>query len=177
MRKLLAFTMLTSTSIMLTACGGAEADMEEVSYPIMNAQGAKIGIVEIESINGGGVEVEVEVSGLTPGTHAMHFHEFGKCDAPDYKSSGGHYNPAGVAHGDVADGPHAGDMMNIEISDDGAGEFNVKNMKVNLRAGSLPALMDGDGTAFIIHGGADDYKSQPSGAAGPRVACAVIPAG
>jgi len=65
-------------------------------------------------------------------------------------------------------------MMNVEVSADGTGTFNVNNMKVNLRDGSLPALMDADGTALIIHGGADDYTSQPSGAAGPRVACAVI---
>lgn len=177
MRKLLAVSMLTSASVMLAACSGASADGEEMSFPILNAQGAEIGTVEIEALAKGGVEVEVNVSGLTPGTHAMHFHEFGKCDGPGYSSAGGHYNPAGVAHGQVDDGPHAGDMMNVEVGEHGTGGFDVKNMKVNLRAGSLPALMDEDGTALIIHGDADDYKSQPSGAAGPRVACAVIPAG
>jgi len=177
MRKILAISMLTSVSITLTACSGGGADMEDVSFPIRNAQGAEIGTLEIEELQGGGVEVEVNVSGLTQGTRAMHFHEFGKCDAPDYKSSGGHYNPAGVAHGQVDDGPHAGDMMNVEIGADGSGTFKVTNMKVNLRSGTLPALMDADGSALIIHGGADDYVSQPSGAAGPRVACAVIPAG
>ena len=177
MRKLRTISMLTSASMMLVACGSAGSDAEEMSFPILNAQGIEIGKLEIEALAGGGVEVEVDVTGLTPGTHAMHFHEVGRCDAPDYKSAGGHYNPAGVAHGQVEDGPHAGDMMNVEVDADGSGAFEVTNMKVSLRAGSLPALMDADGTALIIHGGADDYKSQPSGAAGPRVACAVIPAG
>lgn len=173
MKKLLAISMTMSASIMLTACGNAE----QVSYPIQNAQGTTIGAVEILAIKGGGVEVRVKASGMAPGTRAMHFHEFGRCDAPAFTSAGGHYNPAGAAHGKVETGPHAGDMMNVEIGADGTGNFVVKNMKVNLREGSLPALMDSDGTALIIHGGADDYKSQPSGAAGPRVACAVIPAG
>lgn len=176
MKKLLAISMLTSASMMLAACEGTGNDTEELSFLILNAQGSEIGLLEIEALAGGGVEVEVDVRGLTPGTHAMHFHEFGRCDGPDYKSAGGHYNPAGVAHGQVEDGPHAGDMMNVEVSADGTGKFKVTNAKVNLRAGSLPALMDADGTALIIHAEEDDYTSQPSGAAGPRVACAVIPA-
>jgi len=177
MKKLLAISMLTSASMMLTACGSGGAESKEVSLPIMNPQAAEIGTVTLTQLNRGGVEVKIDVSGLTPGTHAMHFHEFGKCDAPDYKSAGGHFNPDGVAHGEVDDGPHPGDMMNVGIQPDGTGRFVVKNMKVNLRAGPLPALMDADGTALIIHAGEDDYESQPSGAAGPRVACAVIPAG
>ena len=177
MRKTLAITMVTGTSVMLAACGSAGSDAENLSFPILNAQGVEIGTVAIEALSGGGVDVEVSATGLTPGTHAMHFHEFGRCDGPDYKSAGGHYNPAGVPHGQVEGGSHAGDMMNVEAGADGTGKFNVTNMKVSLRAGSLPALMDSDGTALIIHGGADDYRSQPSGAAGPRVACAVIPAG
>lgn len=176
MKKTLAISMLTSACVMLSACGNAGLDAKETSFPIFNAQGAEIGNLKIEAIAGGGVAVEVSVTGLTPGKRAMHFHEFGRCDGPDYKSAGGHYNPAGVAHGQVEDGPHAGDMMNVEVGADGTGTFKVTNMKVSLREGSLPALMDADGTALIIHGGADDYKSQPSGAAGPRVACAVIPA-
>lgn len=174
MRKTLAITVFTAASIILTACNGSNQNSEELSFPILDSQGAQIGMLGIEALRGGGVEVEVEVTGLTPGAHAMHFHEFGRCDGPDYKSAGGHYNPAGVAHGQVDDGPHAGDMMNVDVNPDGTGRFEVTNMKVSLRAGSLPALMDSDGTALIIHGGADDYTSQPSGAAGPRVACAVI---
>lgn len=177
MTKTLVISILTSASVMLTACGNPDSNTEEMRFPILNASGAEIGMLEIESLSSGGVEVLVDVKDLTPGTHAMHFHEFGRCDGPDYKSAGGHYNPTGVAHGQVEDGPHAGDMMNVEVAADGTGRFEVTNMKVSLRGGDLPALMDADGTALIVHGGPDDYESQPSGAAGPRVACAVIPEG
>lgn len=177
MTKTLVISILTSASVMLTACSNSTGSTEDVSFPILNASGAEIGTLAVKDLAEGGVKVEVGVTNLTPGIHAMHFHEFGRCDGPDYKSAGGHYNPSGVAHGQVEDGPHAGDMMNVEIDDNGIGEFIVTNMKVSLRGNGLPALMDTDGTALIIHGGEDDYTSQPSGAAGPRVACAVIPAG
>jgi Cu-Zn family superoxide dismutase len=177
MKKIHAISSLTCASIMLSACGASSDMSQAVSYPIQNTQGAKIGTLTLTQIEIGGVNVDVDVSGLEPGTRAMHFHEFGKCDGPDFKSAGGHYNPTGVSHGQVDDGPHVGDMMNVEVGADGKGQFVFVNDKVNLIGGDLPPLMDSDGSALIIHGGADDYESQPSGAAGPRVACAIIPAG
>lgn len=181
MKKIRAISVITGLSIMLAACGDPSTDAggtsANISVPIQNSQGADVGTLVVNPIAGGGVKVDVSISGITPGTHAMHFHEFGRCDGPDFKSAGGHYNPAGVPHGHVDGGDHAGDMMNVEASADGTGAFKVINEKVNIKGGSLPALMDVDGTALIIHAGADDYTSQPSGAAGPRVACAVIPAG
>lgn len=175
MKKLAIISMLSATSVMFSACSGESTHNEKMSFPIINVQGVEIGKLEIISLEQGGVGVQVDVIDLTPGIHAMHFHEFGRCDAPDFKSAGGHYNPTGVAHGHIDNGPHAGDMMNVEVEADGRGEFEVQNTKVNLKTGDLPALMDSDGTALIIHAAADDYKSQPSGAAGPRVACAIIP--
>ena len=175
MSKLSMISMLASVSIVLTACGGGDGADEELSFDIINASGTKIGTVEIEDEGAKGVEIEVSVTGLEPGIHAMHIHETGLCDGPDYKTAGGHYNPAGVAHGQVDDGPHAGDMMNIDIQSDGSGKFEVKNGRVSLRGtNGLPALIDADGSTLIIHAKADDYKSQPTGAAGARVACAVI---
>jgi Cu-Zn family superoxide dismutase len=108
--------------------------------------------------------------------HAMHFHETGKCEGPDFKSAGGHFNPSGADHGmDMPNGPHAGDMMNIEIAADGTGELTLVNDRLAITAGgALPALMDADGAALIIHEKADDFKSQPSGAAGARIGCALI---
>ena len=177
MRKILAISVISGMSILVAACSAPTTESSGINVPIQNSEGAKIGTLTVVNIKGGGVNVEVKISGITPGSHAMHFHEFGRCDGPDFKSAGGHYNPAGVPHGHVEGGGHAGDMMNIEANTDGTGTFKVVNEKVNIKSGSLPALMDADGTALIIHGGADDYTSQPSGAAGPRVACAVIPAG
>ena len=177
MKKICVISSLTCASLMLMACEASTGAQEEVSYPIKSTQGAEIGTLSLKTLNSGGVNVKVDISGISPGLHAMHFHEIGRCDTPDFKSSGGHYNPLEVAHGQVEDGPHAGDMMNVEANADGKGAFVVTNKDVSLRGGDLPALMDADDTALIIHAGPDDYKSQPSGAAGPRIACAVIPAG
>lgn len=177
MKKIAIISAFTGTAMILLACGDNSATSDRESFPIMNSQGAEIGTLVISPLASGGVELDVTVSGLEPGARAMHIHETGSCIAPAFTSAGGHYNPAGVAHGQVDDGPHAGDMMNVEVGADGTGRFSVKNKNVNLRTGELPALMDSDGSALVIHGGADDYQSQPSGAAGPRVACAVISAG
>lgn len=174
MRKLPMISMLASAAFALSACSGEPSVSDEYSVDIINATGDKIGTLELETADGGGVEIEVSIAGISPGIHAMHFHETGLCDGPDYKSSGGHYNPTMVSHGQVADGPHAGDMMNINVGADGSGKFEVVNPKVSLRGGDLPALIDADGSALIIHEKADDYESQPSGAAGARIACALI---
>lgn len=178
MSKTSMISMLAGASLLLTACGGAAEMEDEVSFDILNASGAKIGTIEIDDEGAEGVEITVSVSGLEPGVRAMHLHETGVCTAPDFTSAGGHYNPGDTAHGQVEDGPHAGDMMNIEIKADGTGLFEVRNERVSLRGtNGLPALMDADGSALIIHAGADDYETQPTGGAGGRVACAVIPAG
>lgn len=178
MTKKSMISMLAAGSLILAACSGAKTEAESTTYDILNASGSKIGTLAIKDEGTHGVELKVQVSGLETGTSAMHIHETGVCIGPDYKSAGGHFNPENVSHGSVGDGPHAGDMMNIEIKADGTGTFNVANHKVSLNgAHGLPALRDADGSALIIHAKGDDYKSQPSGAAGPRIACAVIPAG
>jgi len=174
MDKTIMISMLAGLSIMSSACAKKAATAETLVFPIQNSETSPIGQVSLRSLKSGGVKVIVEVEGLTPGVHAMHFHETGLCTAPDFKSSGGHYNPTGVAHGNVDSGPHAGDMMNVVIGADGTGRFEITNAEVSLNGSDLPALLDADGTALVIHAGPDDYKSQPSGAAGPRVACAAI---
>ena len=111
--------------------------------------------------------------GLPPGTHAIHFHETGKCESP-FKSSGGHYNPTKHNHG-VLDpgGLHAGDLPNIVIPRNGKLDFELFAMDLTLADGPNTVL-DSDGTALVIHAKADDYKSQPAGDAGDRIACGVI---
>jgi len=178
MIKMSMISMLGVGSLMLSACSETNIDVDKTTYDIINSTGSKIGTLMIKDEHGHGVKLNIQVSGLEAGTSAMHIHDTGVCTGPDFKSAGGHFNPDNVSHGEVGDGPHAGDMMNIEIKADGTGTFNVENHKVSLNGvHGLPALRDADGSALIIHAKADDYKSQPSGAAGPRVACAVIPAG
>jgi superoxide dismutase, Cu-Zn family len=113
------------------------------------------------------------LTGLPPGTHAIHFHEIGKCEAP-FKSSGGHYNPTKKSHG-VMDpvGLHAGDLPNLVIPRNGKLDFELFAMDLTLADGPNTVL-DADGTALVIHAKADDYKSQPAGDAGDRIACGAI---
>ena len=120
-----------------------------------------------------GLLVRGALMGLPPGTHAIHFHETGKCESP-FKSSGGHYNPGKKNHG-VLDpgGLHAGDLPNLVIPKNGKLEFELFAANLTLADGPNTVL-DADGTALVIHVKADDYKSQPAGDAGDRIACGAI---
>lgn len=111
--------------------------------------------------------------GLPPGTHALHFHEVGKCEPP-FKSAGGHFNPTKKNHG-VMDpgGLHAGDLPNLIIPKSGKLDFELFAEDLTLAEGPNTVL-DADGTALVLHAKADDYKSQPSGDAGDRIACGTI---
>ena len=121
-----------------------------------------------------GVLLTARLKGLPPGVHAFHIHAVGKCEPP-FKSAGGHYNPGKTKHGFLVEGGiHAGDMPNIHVPSNGALTVEVLNPRVTLAKGKEGTVFDADGSAIVIHQGADDYKSQPSGAAGPRIACGVI---
>jgi Cu-Zn family superoxide dismutase len=110
-----------------------------------------------------------------PVGHAFHIHEKGQCDAAtSFESAGGHFAPLKHTHGYLsADGPHAGDMPNQFVGSDGALQLQVVNPNVTLGSGE-GALFDADGSALVLHAKLDDYRSQPSGDAGDRIACAVI---
>ena len=117
-----------------------------------------------------GLLISVDLHDLKPGTHAIHLHETGKCEGPAFKTAGGHFNPAKKEHGFMsAGGAHAGDMPNLDVPAGGA-------VKAELFApdATLDALIDADGGAIVVHAKADDYKSQPAGDAGDRVACGVV---
>ena len=120
-----------------------------------------------------GLLLRGSLTGLPPGTHAIHFHEIGVCEPP-FKSSGGHFNPSKKEHGILdAAGPHAGDLPNLVIPKNGKLDFELFAMDLTLAPGTNTVL-DDDGTALVIHAKADDYKSQPAGDAGDRIACGVI---
>lgn len=120
---------------------------------------------------GDGVRVTVELTGLEPGPHGFHIHETGDCSAEDFKSAGGHFNPHEDQHGAPSDERHhSGDFGNIEASTDGVASVELE-MDIVLDPAAGDSVI---GKAVIVHAKADDLKSQPSGAAGPRVACGVI---
>jgi len=140
---------------------------------LINAQGQKIGTAVITQA-AAGVKIDVNVAQLPPGTHAFHIHTAGKCEAPDFKSAGGHFNPAGKQHGtDNPSGPHAGDMLNFDVGADGTAKFSTVNKGVTLGEGANSLFHEG-GTALVIHEKADDYKTDPAGNAGNRIACGVV---
>ena len=117
-----------------------------------------------------GVLIAVDLHHLTPGAHAIHLHETGKCEPP-FKTAGGHFNPGHKQHGFlVAEGAHGGDLPNLDVPVNGSVKAEFIAHGVNLDG----ALLDADGSALVVHAKADDYKSQPAGDAGDRVACGVI---
>jgi Cu-Zn family superoxide dismutase len=125
--------------------------------------------------NGTEVSISVALAGFEPGTHGVHLHMTGACTAPDFTSAGGHLNPGGHQHGtDNPDGSHLGDLPNATIGATGGG--TVSATLRGTRSDVLSAIFDGDGTAVVVHATADDYRTDPSGNAGSRVACGVLSA-
>jgi superoxide dismutase, Cu-Zn family len=121
-----------------------------------------------------GVLLKLTVKGVPAGEHAFHVHAVGKCEPP-FTSAGGHFNPASKKHGmEVAEGSHAGDMPNLFIPASGELTVEIANPMISLVKGQPNSVFDADGSAVIIHAGADDYKTDPTGNAGDRIACGVI---
>ncbi len=169
------FLILALISLMMTstACAQTADPSKTARALIKNSAGEEIGSAEFEPV-ADGVLVRVSVSKLSPGKHGIHIHEFGKCEGPDFKSAGAHFNPSGKKHGlNNPEGSHAGDMPNLEISADGTAkqEFILKGVSID--EGSN-ALLKADGSSIMIHAGPDDEMTDPSGNSGDRIACGVI---
>lgn len=121
-----------------------------------------------------GLLIRLDAAGLKQGWHGFHFHQKGTCDDSGFKGSGDHMAHGGSPHGILSSGPHIGDLPNIYASADGIAKVDIIAPGLTLKGSD--GLLDKDGTAIIIHANADDYQSQPSGAAGDRIACGVIEA-
>jgi Cu-Zn family superoxide dismutase len=160
-----------------TVNDSANATMTEPAIQPMTAQlldgaGKAIGDIQV-SEDANGVTLRVSAAGLPQGAHGVHLHEIGKCDTPDFKSAGAHWNPASKQHGrDNPMGAHLGDLANFDI---GSGPASTSYLVGAVKmSGAENALADADGTSLVIHAKADDYKTNPSGDSGDRIACAVL---
>lgn len=140
---------------------------------IIDAKGRTVGhAILTEGANG--VTIAVTVSELPPGKHGLHIHAAGKCDPPNFEA-GGHFNPSDKKHGRKApEGPHAGDLPNLEVGPDGKGKIETTIGGLTLAKGGLASLFGPNGTAVVIHAGPDDEMSDPAGNSGARIACGVI---
>ncbi|MBY0300494.1 MULTISPECIES: superoxide dismutase family protein [Sphingomonas] len=152
--------MATGTPV----AGGASA-----TAMLATATGAPVGRATATDV-AGGVRFTIDATGMPPGTHGAHVHMVGRCDAPDFASAGGHWNPTGMKHGAMnPQGPHQGDLPNLVIANDGRG-----TIAATIPGATLTALMDADGAAMVIHAQPDDLKTDPSGNSGGRIACGVF---
>ncbi len=168
--------MWLSVGVILIATAAIAGEKKASKTVTMTAaSGAVLGTATIEQEKEGGVEIQLSLHGLTPGEHALHFHQTASCIGPDFKSAGGHFNPTAAHHGlNNPSGPHAGDMDNFMVGPDGTAHMTVSNPRVTLEPGQPNSLLSNGGTALVIHAKADDLMSDPAGNAGDRVGCGVI---
>lgn len=126
--------------------------------------------------DGKGVKVQTDLRNLDPGVHAIHFHQYPKCDAPEFKSAGGHFNPFGKQHGlQNPQGHHAGDMpVNLNVGDDGRVKKTFTTKDITLDPKAQNSVFANGGTSIIVHKGQDDMKTDPSGNAGGRESCGIV---
>ena len=176
-----------AAGMLICLAGGAQAQQPPTAQAeLKNAEGKPVGTITLTQ-HPKGVLIRAELSGLPPGWHALHIHETGKCEPPDFTSAGGHFNPQDRRHGLVQAGIHAGDLPNLHAGADGKAMAEMVTGAIRLgqqpaasadgsAAAAAPAadIFDQDGAALVLHAGPDDYRSDPAGNSGDRIACGVI---
>jgi Cu-Zn family superoxide dismutase len=166
-------TMYGGLAALLVAATALPAAAQTAKASLKTADGKEAGSATLTQTPSG-VLIALAVKGLPPGEHAFHVHAVGKCEPP-FTSAGGHFNPAARKHGLMAmDGHHAGDMPNLHVPSGGALNVEVLNASITLEKGKPNSVFDNDGSAVVVHAGKDDYKTDPTGDAGGRIACGLI---
>ena len=175
------FTIAGSIGLAALAATGCARDADVA--PPSSATGASAEIRDAggrlvanasAAVAGDRLRVRVEAAGLAPGTYAAHIHMTGRCDPPGFDSAGAHWNPTGRQHGSQnPQGQHLGDLPNLLVGTNGEGSFELGISGGELSGGQR-ALLDADGAALVIHAAPDDYRTDPSGNSGARIACGVF---
>lgn len=167
-------SLMTAVLMIFGATALNAQEMQQATAALMNSAGERVGSVTLTEIPAGGVHLAIEVSGLEPGEHAIHIHQTGQC-RPTFAAAGGHYSPRGNEHGwKRKAGAHAGDLLNLHVPESGTLKTERLAPHITLLEGEDGSLFDEDGSAIVVHAGADDYSTQPSGDGGPEVACGVV---
>jgi Cu-Zn family superoxide dismutase len=162
--------LLVCVNFLLTACNtGEKKAVAKIEAKSGSSVSGTVTFIEKDGI----VVMKAALSGLSKGNHAIHIHAIGDCSAPDGKSAGGHWNPTSENHGKWMETPfHIGDIGNLVVGADGTGTIERETNLWSI--GGKEANKNVVGHAIIIHEGPDDFSSQPSGAAGPRIGCGEI---
>ena len=165
---------LVLLGLLLAGCAGMRTGGNYAGVAdIKNASGQPVGTARFTQA-GNVVRILLETKSLPPGAHAVHLHTVGKCDPPDFTTAGGHFNPTGKQHGALnPQGPHAGDLPNLMVAADGTGRMETTTEQLSLGAGPT-SVFDADGSALVIHATADDFKTDPTGNSGARIACGAL---
>ena len=167
-------TMFTALLAAGTA-GAAAAAADQDGIPIIElrkADGTVVARAILWPVNQG-VEVRVQAAGLPHGQYGVHIHAVGRCDPPGFESAGAHWNPATRQHGRLnPQGHHLGDLDNLAVGPDG-GRLEFRVPGATLHGGEHP-IVDADGASVVIHANPDDYRTDPSGDSGARIACGVL---
>jgi Cu-Zn family superoxide dismutase len=148
---------------------------ETATATLASASGSNAsGTATFSQTDDGVVQLVLHVENLTPGTHAVHLHENGDCSAEDASSAGGHWNPTSEDHGKRGENDfHSGDITNLTVGEDGVGHLEMDVEGWSIGGSEETSILN---KSIIVHADPDDFKSQPAGAAGARVACGVIEA-
>lgn len=173
-RAFVVLSLVSAVSALTATAVPAQTGRSEMAKATLRAaDGKEVGTAQFAETPSG-VLVTLAVKNVPAGEHAVHIHAVGRCEPP-FTSAGGHFNPEGRKHGLIAaDGHHAGDMPNLHIPPSGTLETEILNTSITLEKGKPNSVFDADGSAIIIHAGKDDYKTDPAGEAGGRIACGVI---
>jgi superoxide dismutase, Cu-Zn family len=174
MKRLVAI----AASLALTLAGCASMTQpatteNTATADLRDANGQPAGTATLTQVSGG-VRIVIDAKGMPPGPHGVHIHEVGKCEGPQFTTAGAHFNPDKKQHGTMnPQGAHAGDLPNLTIATGGTGRLETLTERITLGSGAT-SVFDADGSSIVVHAGPDDFKTDPTGNSGGRLACGVI---